>query len=106
MLSPCADISCEGDACTSDDTLTCGACRQQFPLTDFITFVYHKVLGCAARPPAGAGESLGDVTAEDTTGNPRDARRIRDVDEDDDDVIGATGVTSFDAAITGVLSFI
>ena len=28
------------------DLLTCGICRQQFPLTQFLQFVWHKVIGC------------------------------------------------------------
>jgi len=30
----------------SVDLLTCGICRQQFPLTQFLQFVWHKVIGC------------------------------------------------------------
>ena len=31
---------------TVTDILTCGRCRHQFPLNDFISFLWHKVLGC------------------------------------------------------------
>ena len=28
------------------DILTCGRCRRNFPLNEFISFLWHKVLGC------------------------------------------------------------
>ena len=40
-------VCCEGDGeDMSVDLLTCGSCRQQFPLTQFLQFVWHKVIGC------------------------------------------------------------
>lgn len=33
----------------SVDLLTCGSCRQQFPLAQFLQFVWHKVIGCDNR---------------------------------------------------------
>lgn len=33
----------------SVDLLTCGSCRHQFPLTQFLQFVWHKVIGCDDR---------------------------------------------------------
>jgi len=42
--------ACAGDGEEmSVDLLTCGSCRQQFPLAQFLQFVWHKVIGCDNR---------------------------------------------------------
>ena len=39
---------CRDDLSSSvPDILTCGQCRLTFELTDFIRFIWHKVLGCS-----------------------------------------------------------
>jgi len=70
------------------DLLTCGSCRQQFPLSQFLQFVWHKVLGCQATSP----RPLDDVIADRS-----DVTR-RSPAGDDDDV---SSVTSREAGVTG-----
>jgi len=54
------------------DLLTCGTCRQQFPLSQFLQFVWHKVLGCADQtPPPRRDDVITDRRPCDVTRSPR-----------------------------------
>jgi len=70
-VCPVAD---EGSEQLSVDLLTCGNCRQQFPLAQFLQFVWHKVIGCDNRRP-GRRDVIDDVTADraydDVTNSPQ-----------------------------------
>jgi len=47
------------------DILTCGRCRRNFPLNEFITFLWHKVLGCSGASTDHNDESnLEDVSGQ------------------------------------------
>ena len=77
------------------DLLTCGSCRLQFPLAQFLQFVWHKVLACPqptpTPPPSHRHDD--DVIAD----RQRDVMQPRPDDDDDvsnmtsqrtDDVVG------------------
>jgi len=74
-----------GDDEMNVDLLTCGSCRQQFPLTQFLQFVWHKVIGCddRRRPSTSCRDDV-------ITNRPCDVTRSSQQQPAEDDVSSVT----------------